>query len=167
MYCSSSQCSDCTTQKVVFRVDGCGILGKKGELILRDGDGDPLLLIRRKGGIVEALNINRKWKGYAYDYEGAQTLVFSLKEPNSSCLVNNPIKISTEPKGGGPRWDFQVKGYFPDRACSIVDSAGNIIAQVGVKKEGGRDDENKQRSVSRNCETRNRSGFCFRSHRCS
>ncbi|PSS15458.1 Protein LURP-one-related like [Actinidia chinensis var. chinensis] len=153
MYCSSSQVvlgvrrrphvvygggfvvSDCTTQKVVFRVDGCGILGKKGELILRDGDGDPLLLIRRKGGIVEALNINRKWKGYAYDYEGAQTLVFSLKEPNSSCLVNNPIKISTEPKGGGPRWDFQVKGYFPDRACSIVDSTGNIIAQVGVKKE--------------------------------
>ncbi|PSS02030.1 Protein LURP-one-related like [Actinidia chinensis var. chinensis] len=153
MYCSSSQVvlvvrrrprvvyggglvvSDCTTQKVVFRVDGCGILGKKGELILRDGDGDPLLLIRRKGGIVEALNINRQWKGYAYDYEGAQTLVFSLKEPNTSCLVNNPIKISTEPKGNGTRWGFQVKGYFPDRACSIVDSAGNIIAQVGVKKE--------------------------------
>lgn len=39
--------TDCT-QKVVFRVDGCGVVGAKGELILRDSDGDPLLLIRRK-----------------------------------------------------------------------------------------------------------------------
>lgn len=36
------------SQKVVFRVDGCGVLGKKEELILRDGDGGELLLIRRK-----------------------------------------------------------------------------------------------------------------------
>lgn len=65
MYCSSAQgvfvvrrrphaingggfvVTDCS-QKVAFRVDGCGILGKKDELILRDGDGDALLLIRRK-----------------------------------------------------------------------------------------------------------------------
>ena len=66
-YCSSSQVvlvvrrrphvtngggfvvTDCN-QKVIFRVDGCGILGTKDELILRDGDGngDALLLIRRK-----------------------------------------------------------------------------------------------------------------------
>lgn len=65
MYCSSAQgvfvvrrrpqaingggfvVTDCS-QKVAFRVDGCGILGKKDELILRDGNGDALLLIRRK-----------------------------------------------------------------------------------------------------------------------
>lgn len=65
MYCSSSQVvlvvrsrphvvngggfvvTDCT-QKVVFRVDGCGILGKDGEVVLRDAEGDSLLLIRRK-----------------------------------------------------------------------------------------------------------------------
>lgn len=35
-------------QKVVFKVDGCGIVGTKGELVLRDADGEPLLLIRRK-----------------------------------------------------------------------------------------------------------------------
>lgn len=39
--------TDCT-QNVVFRVEGCGILGKKDELLLRDGNGDALLLIRRK-----------------------------------------------------------------------------------------------------------------------
>lgn len=65
MYCSPSQVvlvvrrrphvvygggfvvTDCT-QKVVFRADGCGILGKDGEVTLRDAEGDSLLLIRRK-----------------------------------------------------------------------------------------------------------------------
>lgn len=37
-----------SNQKVCFRVDGCGFLGKNGELMLRDGDGNELLLIRRK-----------------------------------------------------------------------------------------------------------------------
>lgn len=35
-------------QRVLFRVDGCGVIGKKDELILKDGDGNALLLIRRK-----------------------------------------------------------------------------------------------------------------------
>lgn len=40
--------TECPSQKIVFKVDGCGILGAKDELILRDGDGDALLLLRRK-----------------------------------------------------------------------------------------------------------------------
>lgn len=39
--------TDCD-QKVVFSVDGCGILGKEGELILRDEKRDALLLLRGK-----------------------------------------------------------------------------------------------------------------------
>lgn len=39
--------TDCA-QKVVFKVEGCAGLGAKGELIVRDGDGGALLLIRRK-----------------------------------------------------------------------------------------------------------------------
>ncbi|XAR67205.1 hypothetical protein NMG60_11013681 [Bertholletia excelsa] len=152
MYCSPSQVvlavrrrplvvygggivvSDCG-QKVVFKVDGCGTLGRRGEVILRDGDGDALLLIRRKEGIVEALNIHRHWRGYTSDYEGSRKLVFSLKEPNSCLVKDNPIRISTQPRGCGTVWDFEIKGDFPGRACCIVDSKGNIIAQVAVKKE--------------------------------
>ncbi|KAK0571964.1 hypothetical protein LWI29_024153 [Acer saccharum] len=153
MYCSASQVvlvvrrrphvisgggfvvTDCSNQRVVFSVDGCGVLGVKGELIVKDGNGDALVLIRRKGGVVEALSINRKWKGYTFDYEGSRKLVFSLKEPKDSCLVrNNAIRISTA-ETGRKDWDFEVKGYFPDRDCSIVDSNGNIVVQIGVKKE--------------------------------
>lgn len=35
-------------QNVVFSVDGCGILGIKGELVLRDGGGAPVLFIHKK-----------------------------------------------------------------------------------------------------------------------
>ena len=81
--------------------------------------------------MVQALSIHRKWKGYTFDYEGSQKLVFSLKEPNFSCLLrNNAIRVSTEPRRSNKDWDFEIKGYFPDRSCSIVDSSGNIVAQV-------------------------------------
>ncbi|XP_062087055.1 protein LURP-one-related 6-like [Humulus lupulus] len=128
-----------SSQRVVFRVDGCGILGSKEELILRDAHGEALLLVRRKGGIVEALSIQKTWRGYSFDYEGAPKLVFSLKEPTNSCLArNNLIRISIGPKGAicTKDWGFEIKGHFPDRDCSIVDSrTGNEVAQVGIKKE--------------------------------
>ncbi|XP_043723023.1 protein LURP-one-related 6-like [Telopea speciosissima] len=126
--------TDCS-QKIIFKVDGCGTLGIKGELILRDADGESLLLIRRKGGMFQALSIHRQWKGYMVDYEGTEKLVFSLKEPNS-CLAKN-IKVNVVPKKCNINmdWDFEVRGSFPDKACVIIDSAGNTVAKVGVKKE--------------------------------
>lgn len=125
-------------QKVVFKVDGCGILGTKGELVLRDADGEPLLLIRRKRGIVQALSMYGQWKGYGFDYEGSQKPVFKLKEPNSFCLSSDyPIRISIEPKGRND-WDFEVKGSFPDKSCTIIDFKGNIVAQIGVKEDAER-----------------------------
>ncbi|WVZ10263.1 hypothetical protein V8G54_014793 [Vigna mungo] len=149
LYCSSSQTvhvvrkrphvvngggfvvMDSSAQRVMFRVDGCGVRGKKGDLILREGDGEALLLMLRKGGIVEALSIYKKWKGYSLDYEGSRKLVFSLREPNSCLFKNKAIRISTRNRG----CDFKISGYFPDKCCSIVDSKGNEVAQVRVMKE--------------------------------
>nr|GLL27808.1 protein LURP-one-related 6 [Ipomoea trifida] len=126
-----------SAQNPVFSADGCGVLGNKDEIILRDSYGSPLLLIRRKGGIVEVLSMTRKWKGYTTEFEGSQKLVFTLKEPNSSCFFKNiPVKISIESSHyGGDHRSFAVAGYFPNRVCSIVDSLGNAIAQVGGCKE--------------------------------
>ncbi|KAM7513525.1 hypothetical protein LguiA_003108 [Lonicera macranthoides] len=126
--------TDCR-QNVVFRVEGCGILGKREELLLRDGDGDAILLIRRKGGLVEALSIHRQWKGYTFNYEQSKKSVFSIKEPNSCFVKNNPIRISIDAREFSKYQDFEIKGHFPDRECSIVDSMGNVIAQVGVREE--------------------------------
>lgn len=81
-----------------------------------------------QGGIVEALSIYKKWKGYSLDYEGSRKLVFSLREPNSCLFKNKAIRISTRNRG----CDFKISGYFPDKCCSIVDSKGNEVAQVLV-----------------------------------
>lgn len=86
------------------------------------------LILALQAGMVEALSLHKKWKGYTFDHEGSQKLVFTLKEPLSyPCVArNNAIKISTEPSGSC----FEVKGYFPNRDCTIVDSTNNVIAQV-------------------------------------
>lgn len=39
--------TDCR-EKNIFKIDGCGVLGTRGELVLRDGDGNDLLLIHKK-----------------------------------------------------------------------------------------------------------------------
>ncbi|XP_010557674.1 PREDICTED: protein LURP-one-related 6-like [Tarenaya hassleriana] len=126
--------TDCK-QNVVFRIDGCGVLGARGELVLRDGDGDELLLIQRKGGIVQALSIHNKWRGYSYNFQGYQKPVFTLRDPKTSCFPKTgSIRISIEPCSTDNCF-FEIRGYFPDRSCSIIDSAGNTIAQIGVSEE--------------------------------
>jgi hypothetical protein len=36
------------SHNIVFVVDGCGILGSKGELMVKDGEGEPILFISKK-----------------------------------------------------------------------------------------------------------------------
>ncbi|KAG1342621.1 Protein LURP-one-related 6 [Cocos nucifera] len=123
-----------SNQNVVFSVDGCGILGVKGELVLRDGEGAPLLFIRKKGGVVRALSAHNRWNSYLMDYEGPSKLVFSLKETKSRLLTKSAIKISTDAKENCKDWNFEVKGSFSERDCTINDRRGNVVAQVGLKE---------------------------------
>ncbi|KAL8136478.1 hypothetical protein V2J09_002479 [Rumex salicifolius] len=95
------------SQRVVFRVDGCGIVGRSGEVMLRDGN------------------------SYAFDYEGlTQKLVFSVKEPNACFSRSNAIRVSLEQARGAI---FEVSGSFTDRDCIILDHLGNQIAKIGVE----------------------------------
>lgn len=80
-----------------------------------------------QGGMVQALSIHNKWRGYSYDYKGSPKPVFTLKDPKHSCFsITGSIRISVQPGN----CYFDVRGYFPDRDCSIIDSTGNVIAQV-------------------------------------
>jgi hypothetical protein len=36
------------SHNVVFVIDGCGILGSKGDLMVKDGEGEPILFISKK-----------------------------------------------------------------------------------------------------------------------
>ncbi|XP_068657800.1 protein LURP-one-related 6-like [Aristolochia californica] len=115
-------------QEMVFRADGCGNLGTKGKLIVRDGDGASLLVIRRMGGVIQALSAHKQWKGYTHD-EGEEKLVFSLKEPSAWALKN---KITVSIGSHGRDWDFEVRGSFVGRDCCIRDRGRNVAAQVGI-----------------------------------
>lgn len=117
------------SQRLVFTVEGCGILGKKDELLLKDADGNALLLIRHtQGGIIEALALTRKWKGFSYDnYSGPPKPVFTLKQPISCFSVNSSIKISAGSTG------FAIRGNLWDGSCTVVNCYGQLIAEVEVK----------------------------------
>lgn len=92
------------------------------------------LLLLLQGGIVEAVSITRKWKGYKTDFLGPQKLVFTLKEPITMCLLNkNSIRICIESKELSNYGDFEIIGDFSDKDCSIVNSRGDPIAQVLVE----------------------------------
>ncbi|KAL0729619.1 hypothetical protein Bca4012_025712 [Brassica carinata] len=131
-------------QQVVFTVDGCGVLGTKDKLVLKNGDGNNLLLIRKMGGMVQALNmVHKKWEGFGYDNEGTEKLLFTLKNPKESCLVQHGlIRILVH---GKPKIStcniysnnyVQIKGSFAERDCNIMDSDGrNIAQQVRIEKE--------------------------------
>ncbi|XP_021318094.1 protein LURP-one-related 6 isoform X1 [Sorghum bicolor] len=118
------------SHNIVFVVDGCGILGSKGELMVKDGEGEPILSISKKGGIVQALSTRNKWNGYSMDYQGKNTLVFSLTDPKSCTAQGAPIRIHIEPKRNCKNWDFEIGGSFADRDCTIVDCTRKIVAQV-------------------------------------
>ncbi|XP_062185650.1 protein LURP-one-related 6-like [Phragmites australis] len=128
------------SQNVVFVVDGCGILGSKGKLMIKDGEGEPILFISRKGGIVQALSTRNKWNGYSMDYQGKDKLVFSLTDPKSCIAKSAPIRIHIEPKRHCKSWDFEIGGSFADRDCTIIDCTGKIVAQMGREEMiGGKD----------------------------
>lgn len=85
-----------------------------------------------QGGIFEALSFHKMWRAFKCDYQGSKKVVFSLKRPKSCLPVKHDvgIKINTKPKVSTKDWDFEISGYFPGKKCSIIDSQGNVVAQV-------------------------------------
>uniref|UniRef100_A0ACD5WX04 Uncharacterized protein n=1 Tax=Avena sativa TaxID=4498 RepID=A0ACD5WX04_AVESA len=118
-------------QRVVFSVDGCGIIGASGQLVVRDGDGTAILFIRKKGGVVQALSVNNRWRGYLMDYGEPSKPVFTLQDPKValSCVPGD-VRVTVESKGRKRQWDYEVTGSFADRACAVKSRAGHVVAQV-------------------------------------
>ncbi|XP_004987144.1 protein LURP-one-related 6 [Setaria italica] len=120
-------------QRAVFSVDGCGIIGASGQLIVRDGDGNAILFIHKKGGIVQALSVSNWWRGYLTDYGEPSKLVFSLQDPKPVLCMKGDVQVTLEPKGRNRHWDYEVTGSFVQRSCAIKNRAGHVAAQIGVK----------------------------------
>ncbi|KAG6518843.1 hypothetical protein ZIOFF_022324 [Zingiber officinale] len=108
-----------TSQVVAFAVDGCCVLGVNGECMVKDG------------GVLQAVSFNEQWRGFLMDFEMTSKLVFTLHEAKSWLVMNGSVKIFLEAKENGrSSWDFEVLGSFTDRACTIMDRRGNVVAEV-------------------------------------
>ncbi|KAJ3694257.1 hypothetical protein LUZ60_009737 [Juncus effusus] len=118
-------------QKVVFVVDGCGKLGAKGELLVKDGNGESILYIHKKKGLVQALSTRNRWNGYSMDYQGKDKLLFTITDPKPCFSKQGTIRVNIESKNqfNGP-WDYAINGSFSDKIFSIVDYNQTIRAQV-------------------------------------
>ncbi|ONK65380.1 uncharacterized protein A4U43_C07F36510 [Asparagus officinalis] len=127
-------------QNVVFSVHGCGILGVNGELVVKDGGGASILFIRKKGGLVQALSAcSERWRGYLMEFGRPNKPLFSLRDPKSCFAMKSAIRISVDRKDYSNGWDFEVKGCFLEKNCTINDRRGNIVAKVGVKVKASED----------------------------
>ncbi|KAJ4752920.1 LURP-one-like protein (DUF567) [Rhynchospora pubera] len=130
-----------SSHKVVFVVDGCGKLGARGELMVKDGEGESILYIHKKEGVVQALSTRNKWNGYSIEYQGQNKLVFTLTDPKSCFALNSAVRISIKPKKeSNSSWDFEIHGSFVDKAFTIIDYYGRIVAQVQVEEVIGSKD---------------------------
>ncbi|XP_051121493.1 protein LURP-one-related 8-like [Andrographis paniculata] len=113
---------------LVYRVDNY-ITGKKGEIILMDALGSPLLTIRRK-----RLSLEDTW--LVFDGESADLRRFTarktLKLLNSNCLAE-----VTFFDGGGRRMNeprFKVEGSYERRRCAVYDEKRRRVAEIKPKE---------------------------------
>lgn len=76
------------------------------------------------------MSTSNRWKGYLTDDEGPSKLVFSLREMRACLVKNEVVRICIEPKTSNKDYDFVVHGSFLDKACTIDDRSGTVVAQV-------------------------------------
>lgn len=118
----------------VFRVEGCGPLVKH-QAVLKDGEGKPILTLKRKVGVVEVFSFHKQWKGFVRDEinDGQEKPIFKVTASSLSCSENHPIRVSlTNPSNHKKRPEYEIVGSFTERACGIYDDSNSIVAEVKV-----------------------------------
>lgn len=117
---------------LVFRVDNY-IAGNKGEIVLMDASGKPLLTIRRK-----RLSLGDNW--LVFPGETAVNPLFSVKKHvsllNTRCLAH----VSSGSGGGSPRSGknssilYEIEGSYSQRSCAVYDQKRRRVAEIRRKE---------------------------------
>ncbi|GMI88999.1 hypothetical protein like AT2G38640 [Hibiscus trionum] len=110
---------------LVFRVDNY-MKGNKGEILLMDAGGNPLLTIRRK-----KMSLGDHW--LVYDGETTVNPRFSVKKSvnilNNKCLayVNNQRDNIM----------YEIEGSYSRRNCAVYDDKRRVVAEIKRKEAVG------------------------------
>ncbi|XP_072975884.1 protein LURP-one-related 8-like [Typha angustifolia] len=110
---------------LVFRVDNYGS-GRKGEVVLMDTAGKPLLTVRRK-----KLSLNDHW--VIYNGEEDVNPIFSVKRHMN--LRQSKTLAHVTPCGGGA--GYQIEGSYSQRSCVVYDDRRQRVAEIKRKEAAG------------------------------
>ncbi|XP_010922827.1 protein LURP-one-related 8 [Elaeis guineensis] len=110
---------------LVFRVDNYGS-GSKGEVLLMDAAGKPLLTIRRK-----KLSLGDHW----LIYNGEETVNpgFSVKR-HVNFLQSKALAHVTPCGAGAGGAGHEVQGSYSQRSCAVYDERRRPVAEVRRKE---------------------------------
>jgi uncharacterized protein YxjI len=117
----------------VFRAEGCGPM-VKNQAVLKDGEGNPILAMKRKVGVVQVFCFQTQWKGFVSDgIDGCDKPIFKVTASAVSCCQKNPIKVSlTNSYKNKTGSDYKIVGSFAERDCVVYDHSGAIAAEIFV-----------------------------------
>ncbi|KAJ9693533.1 hypothetical protein PVL29_009469 [Vitis rotundifolia] len=115
---------------LVFRVDNY-VAGNKGEIVLMDASGKPLLTIRRK-----RLSLGENW--LVYDGETAENPRFQARKHAN--LLNSKSLARVSGGGGGGASSstrnamYEIEGSYSQRCCAVYDETRRCVAEIKRKE---------------------------------
>ncbi|KAF8407307.1 hypothetical protein HHK36_006434 [Tetracentron sinense] len=110
---------------LVFRVDNY-VSGNKGEIVLMDATGKPLLTIRRK-----RLSIGENW--LVFDGETTVSPRFSVKKQMNFLNSKSLAQVST----GNKKVAYEIDGTYAQRSCVVYDDKRRCVAEMKRKEAVG------------------------------
>ncbi|XVF69116.1 hypothetical protein PTKIN_Ptkin11bG0055000 [Pterospermum kingtungense] len=114
---------------LVFRVDNY-MEGNKGEILLMDAAGKPLLTIRRK-----KMSLGDNW----LVYEGETLVNPRLSVRKSVNILNNKCLAYVIPGNSNSRNNnnaiYEIEGSYSQRSCAVLDDKRRLVAEI-KRKEG-------------------------------
>ncbi|KAL6312682.1 hypothetical protein AAG906_039753 [Vitis piasezkii] len=119
---------------LVFRVDNY-VAGHKGEIVLMDASGKPLLTIRRK-----RLSLGDNWM--VYDGETAENPRFQVRKHANLLNSKSLARVSGGGGAGGsssssssPRNAmYEIEGSYSQRCCAVYDETRRCVAEIKRKE---------------------------------
>ncbi|KAK1284604.1 Protein LURP-one-related 8 [Acorus calamus] len=109
---------------LVFRVDNY-VSDNRGEIVLMDSCGKPLLTFRRK-----KLSLGDHW--VVYNGEEHSNPLFSVKKHVT--FLNSKSLAHVTPCGGGASRGFFIEGSYTQRSCSVYDDSRRQVAEIRRKE---------------------------------
>ncbi|XP_022730328.1 protein LURP-one-related 8-like [Durio zibethinus] len=115
---------------LVFRVDNY-MEGNKGEILLMDATGNPLLTIRRK-----KMSLGDSW----LVYEGETLVNPRLSVRKSVKILNNKCLAYVIPGNTNNRNKnimYEIEGSYSQRCCAVYDDKRRLVAEIRRKEAVG------------------------------